>query len=142
MRVKVAVLAWILLVIVACQAINQAQYSWDRGPQAVGDPVVGAVPWWNDAVFYEVFVRSFQDSDGDGIGDLHGLIDRLDYLNDGDPGTTEDLGVTGLWLMPIAQSPSYHGYDTTDYYTVEEDYGTNDDFSGWSTQAHAPRHRA
>jgi len=84
--------------------------------------------WWNDAVFYEVFVRSFQDSDGDGIGDLQGLIDRLDYLNDGDPTTTDDLGVTGIWLMPVAQSPSYHGYDTTDYYTIEEDYGSNEDF--------------
>ena len=66
MRVKVAVLAWIALWAFAGLAINQAQYSWDRGPQAVGDPVVGAVPWWNDVVFYEVFVRSFQDSDGDG----------------------------------------------------------------------------
>ncbi len=136
-RVKVAVLAWIALWAFAGLAINQAQYSWDRGPQAVGDPVVGAVPWWNDVVFYEVFVRSFQDSDGDGIGDLRGLISRLDYLNDGDASTTEDLGVTGLWLMPVAQSPSYHGYDTTDYDTVEEDYGTNDDFRELVKQAHA-----
>ena len=53
-------------------------------------------PWWNDTVFYEVFVRSFYDSDGDGIGDFNGLTARLDYLNDGDPSTTTDLGVTGL----------------------------------------------
>jgi glycosidase len=92
--------------------------------------------WWNDSVFYEVFVRSFQDSDGDGIGDLQGLIDRLDYLNDGDPATTDDLGVTGIWLMPVAQSPSYHGYDTTDYYTVEEDYGSNEDFQRLIEEAH------
>ena len=65
----------------------------------------GGSPWWNDRVFYEVFVRSFADSDGDGIGDLRGLIDRLDYLNDGDPATSDDLGVTGLWLMPVAESP-------------------------------------
>ncbi len=97
-------------------------------PTASGDAVEVPNAWWNDAVFYEVFVRSFQDSDGDGIGDLQGLIDRLDYLNDGDPTTTDDLGVTGLWLMPVAQSPSYHGYDTTDYYTIEEDYGSNEDF--------------
>ena len=58
-------------------------------------------PWWDDAVFYEVFVRSFYDSDGDGIGDLQGVIEKLDYLNDGDPNTTDDLGVTGIWLMPI-----------------------------------------
>jgi glycosidase len=92
--------------------------------------------WWNDAVFYEVFVRSFQDSDGDGIGDLQGLIDRLDYLNDGDPATSDDLGVTGIWLMPVAQSPSYHGYDTTDYYAVEQDYGSNEDFKRLIDEAH------
>jgi alpha-amylase len=67
--------------------------------------------WWNNLVFYEIFVRSFYDSDGDGIGDLNGLIAKLDYLNDGDPSTTDDLGVGGIWLMPIAESPSYHGYD-------------------------------
>ena len=86
------------------------------------------VPWWADRVFYEVFVRSFADSDGDGIGDLRGLAQRLDYLNDGDPATDDDLGVTGLWLMPVAESPSYHGYDVIDYRAVEADYGTADDF--------------
>ena len=75
----------------------------------------GVAPWWRDRSFYEVFVRSFADSDGDGIGDLRGLIGKLDYLNDGDPSTTTDLGVTALWLMPVTESPSYHGYDVTDY---------------------------
>lgn len=96
----------------------------------------GELPWWNDRVFYEVFVRSFFDSDGDGIGDLPGLTQKLDYLNDGDPTTTDDLGVTGLWLMPIAQSPSYHGYDVVDYFTIEEDYGTNRDFEVFLEAAH------
>jgi glycosidase len=90
--------------------------------------VAPVVPWWHDRVFYEVFVRSFADSDGDGIGDLRGLTQRLDDLNDGDPATTADLGVTALWLMPVAESPSYHGYDVVDYRTIESDYGTNDDF--------------
>ncbi len=94
-------------------------------------------PWWNDAVFYEVFVRSFYDSDGDGIGDLNGLIEKLDYLNDGDPATSDDLGVTGIWLMPIMASPSYHGYDVTDYLTVNPDYGTNEDFLRFMDEAHA-----
>ena len=93
-------------------------------------------PWWADRVFYEVFVRSFADSDGDGIGDLRGLTDRLDYLNDGDPATTDDLGVTALWLMPVAASPSYHGYDVTDYRKVEADYGTADDFRALMAAAH------
>jgi len=96
----------------------------------------GAFPWWNDTVFYEVFVRSFADTDGDGVGDLRGLIDRLDYLNDGDPATDADLGVTGLWLMPITESPSYHGYDVTDYDHVDREYGTDDDFRELMAEAH------
>lgn len=93
-------------------------------------------PWWSDRVFYEVFVRSFQDSDGDGIGDLRGLIDRLEELNDGDPATTDDLGVTGLWLMPVAEALSYHGYDVTDYDAIEQDYGTSQDFTDLVAAAH------
>ncbi len=105
-------------------------------PSATGEPVATPAPWWNDAVFYEVFVRSYSDSDGDGNGDLTGLIDALDYLNDGDPATDDDLGVTALWLTPVMQSPSYHGYDTTDYRTIEEDYGTNAGFRRLVTAAH------
>src|SRR5215510_15903895 len=92
-------------------------------------PVAAQAPaWTRGATCYEIFVRSFQDSNGDGIGDLRGLISRLDYINDGNPRTHTDLGARCIWLMPVAQSPSYHGYDATDYYTVESDYGTNDDF--------------
>lgn len=89
--------------------------------------------WWRGATFYEVFVRSFADSTegplaGDGVGDLRGLIENLDYLNDGDPQTQGDLNVDALWLMPIHQSPSYHGYDVVDYFAVDDEYGTNEDF--------------
>ncbi|MBV9107899.1 MAG: alpha-amylase, partial [Gemmatimonadetes bacterium] len=79
--------------------------------------------WRRGGTCYEVFVRSFQDSNGDGIGDLNGLIQRLDYINDGDPNSTRSLGADCIWLMPVAESPSYHGYDVSDYYTVEKDYG-------------------
>ncbi|MBK9991621.1 MAG: DUF3459 domain-containing protein [Verrucomicrobia bacterium] len=84
--------------------------------------------WWRDATFYQIFVRSFADASsgqlsGDGIGDLQGLIEHLDYLNDGDPKTTTDLGVNALWLLPIHPSPSYHGYDVTDYFGVNPQYG-------------------
>lgn len=92
--------------------------------------------WWSDSVFYEIFVRSFYDSNGDGIGDFNGITEKLDYLNDGDPATTTDLGVTGLWLMPIFPSPSYHGYDVTDYYAVNSQYGTMDDFKRLLDEAH------
>jgi alpha-amylase len=93
--------------------------------------------WWQGAACYEIFVRSFMDSDGDGIGDFQGLISKLDYLNDGKPGEGDDLGVTCIWLMPIMESPSYHGYDVTDYETVESDYGTNEDFLAFMDAAHA-----
>jgi alpha-amylase len=81
------------------------------------------------AVYYEIFVRSFQDTTGDSIGDLQGVIERLDYL--------QDLGITGLWLMPIHPSPSYHGYDVTDYYGIHPDYGTLEDFRRLLDEAHA-----
>lgn len=79
-------------------------------------------------VYYEIFVRSFQDSDGDGIGDFRGVMERLDYL--------ESLGITGIWFMPIHPSPSYHGYDVTDYYDVNPDYGTMEDFQTLLNAAH------
>ena len=93
--------------------------------------------WWNDTVFYQIFVRSFYDSNGDGIGDFNGIIEKLDYLNDGDPRTTTDLGITGLWLMPINPSTSYHGYDVTDYYAVHPDFGTLEDFRRLIEACHA-----
>jgi glycosidase len=92
--------------------------------------------WTRGATCYEVFVRSFQDSNGDGIGDIPGLISRLDYINDGNPRTRRDLGARCIWLMPVAESPSYHGYDVSDYYRIEPDYGTNDDFKRLMTEAH------
>ncbi len=82
----------------------------------------------NYRTYYEVFVYSFCDSDGDGIGDLQGLISKLDYINDGDDTTDTDLGCNGIWLMPIGPSPTYHKYDVMDYYDIDSDYGTMEDF--------------
>lgn len=84
--------------------------------------------WWNDAVFYEAFVRSFYDSNNDGHGDLQGLIDKLDYLS--------ELGVDAIWLMPVCPSPSYHGYDITNYKAVQPVYGTKQDFINFADSAH------
>jgi glycosidase len=83
---------------------------------------------YGDRVFYEVFVRSFNDSNGDGVGDLKGLTQKLDYL--------KDLGIKGMWLMPINSSPSYHGYDVTNYYEINPQYGTIADFQELIKEAH------
>ncbi|MGQ0815069.1 MAG: alpha-amylase family glycosyl hydrolase [Gemmatimonadota bacterium] len=99
-------------------------------------PLAGQSDWRRNGVCYEVFVRSFYDSDGDGVGDLRGLIEKLDYINDGNPTTQRDLGASCIWLMPVAQSPSYHGYDVTNYYAINGDYGTNQDFKQLVTEAH------
>ena len=77
--------------------------------------------------YYEILVRSFADSDGDGIGDFRGLAAKMDYL--------VDLGITGIWLMPCFDSPSYHGYDTSDYYNINPDYGTMEDFEAFIAEA-------
>ena len=86
--------------------------------------------------FYEIFVYSFYDSDGDGIGDLQGVIQKLDYLNDGDDTTDTDLGVNGIWLMPIMQSTTYHKYDTMDYESIDWQYGKMEDFEQLIAECH------
>lgn len=86
--------------------------------------------------FYEIFVYSFYDSDGDGTGDLNGVLRQLDYLNDGDDSTDTDLGINGIWLMPIMPSTTYHKYDTTDYMDVDPEYGTLEDFQALLDACH------
>lgn len=115
-----------------------AALAWHAAPLAAQAPVGPHAPAWAQAggVCYEIFVRSFADSDGDGTGDLNGLTARLDYVNDGDPATDDDLGATCIWLMPIAESPSYHGYDVVNYYEINRDYGTNADFKRFMAEAH------
>jgi alpha-amylase len=78
--------------------------------------------------YYEIFVRSFYDSDGNGIGDIKGVIEKLDYLKDNDYKAMKDLGIDGIWLMPIMPSPTYHKYDVMDYYSIDPQYGTMEDF--------------
>ena len=69
---------------------------------------------------YQVFIYSFCDSDGDGIGDFNGLTSKLDYI--------KDLGFDSIWLLPFHKSPTYHKYDVIDYYSIDEEYGTMEDF--------------
>jgi glycosidase len=81
----------------------------------------------NYRVFYEIFVGSFSDSNGDGVGDIRGIINRMDYLNDGDINSGKSLGIQGIWLSPILASHSYHKYDVTNYYKIDQKFGTDDD---------------
>ena len=91
----------------------------------------------NCRAYYHIFVGSFSDSNGDGVGDLRGIINRFDYLNDGDPNSGVSLGVEGIWLSPIFTSPSYHKYDTTDYYEVDPKFGTMEDLQELIDLCHA-----
>ena len=90
----------------------------------------------NYRVFYEIFTGSFSDSNGDGIGDLKGITNRLDYLNDGNINSGKSLGIQGIWLTPIFASPSYHKYDVLDYYKVDYDFGSLDDLKELVSEAH------
>ncbi len=102
------------------QSVEPARAAWEDNPLQIIDD--------NYRTYYEVFVYSFCDSDGDGVGDLQGLISKLDYINDGDDTTDTDLGCNGIWLMPVNPSPTYHKYDVADYYGIDEEYGTLEDF--------------
>ncbi len=90
--------------------------------------------WWRHGAVYQIYPRSFQDSNGDGIGDLPGITSRLDHLNDGTPGS---LGIDAIWLSPFYPSPmADFGYDISDYADVHPDYGTLADFDELLAQAH------
>ena len=89
---------------------------------------LAAAEVWDEPNWYEVFVRSYKDSDGDGIGDLNGLLSRLDYIR--------DMGWRGLWLMPVMPSPSYHKYDVTDYFDIDGEYGTLEDMRALTAACH------
>lgn len=85
--------------------------------------------WWHDAVVYEIWPRSFKDADGDGHGDFRGMIQGLPHL--------QSLGVDAIWLTPVFEAPSYHGYDFEDFYAIERDYGTMADFEAFVAASHA-----
>ena len=90
--------------------------------------------WWKKAVCYQIYPRSFKDSDADGIGDLNGIISKLDYLNDG---TEKSLGIDAIWLNPVYPSPQYDfGYDITDITGIDPQYGSMQDFDRLLEEAH------
>lgn len=107
-----------------------AQPTVDVSSVGVGDTQSALPEGWQYGAFVEIFVRSYSDSNGDGVGDLKGLTQRLDYL--------QSLGITGIWLMPVNPSEDRdHGYSVTDYRNIEPAYGTLADFDELLQQAHA-----
>ncbi len=104
--------------------------SWDSAPVALAASTNGLPPHWRDGVFMQIFVRAYKDSNGDGVGDLQGLISKLDYL--------QALGVHGIWLMPIYPNQDHdHGYAVTDYRNVATEYGSLADLDALLAAAHA-----
>ena len=90
--------------------------------------------WWKSAVIYQIYLRSFYDSNNDGIGDLKGVIEKLDHLNDGNGG---GLGIDAIWISPFFPSPQADfGYDVSEYCDIDTDYGTLEDFERLVNEAH------
>lgn len=86
--------------------------------------------WWHNKVAYQIYPKSFNDTNGDGIGDIKGIIDKLDYL--------KKLGIDIIWISPIYQSPFVdQGYDISDYYRIDEKFGTMEDFDTLLEEAKA-----
>ncbi len=109
-------------IIVSCVGACLDMHGFAQAPDNVGDP------WWKHAVIYEIYPRSFQDSNGDGMGDLNGITQRLDYL--------QDLGVDAIWIAPLYPSPQVDfGYDISDYQNVDPQYGTLADFDRLAAEA-------
>ena len=90
---------------------------------------MSSLKWWENAVIYQIYPRSFQDSNDDGIGDLKGITSRLNYLS--------ELGVDAIWISPFFKSPQKDfGYDVSDYYNINPEYGTLEDFELLINKAH------
>lgn len=121
MKKFLALLLALLMLTGCASAGGQTQASASRTEEALAQIAqLGTSPDDNYRTWYEIFVYSFCDSDGDGIGDLQGVISKLDYL--------QELGINGIWFMPIHPSTSYHKYNVSDYYAIDPDYGTLEDF--------------
>ena len=141
----VSLLAFVLLVatliatLTACDAfgnktvrktvIRQSSTTEDKDPTdnpISGDPVLDPIND-NNRTLYQIYVRSFADGNGDGKGDIRGIIEVFDYLNDGDIAHGNDLGVQAIWLTPIFHGNSGHKYDAIDFYSIDPEFGTEED---------------
>lgn len=122
----------LLILLAAVMMLPMTACNKEKG---VKEPMVDRIDD-NYRTMYQVFVGSFSDANNDGVGDLRGIINRLDYLNDGDINSGHDLGVQGIWLSPIFKSPSYHKYDASDYYAIDWRFGTEEDLKELLDKCH------
>jgi len=121
---KLLLFSLLLSVIVSCNENKKTSNATIQPEQSIDKK------WWKEAIVYQIYPRSFQDTDGDGVGDLQGIINRLDYV--------KDLGVTAVWLNPIYSSPNDdNGYDVSDYRNIMSDFGTMEDFDTMLSEMHA-----
>ncbi|WP_370175373.1 glycoside hydrolase family 13 protein [Leeuwenhoekiella palythoae] len=121
---KLLLFSLLLSVIVSCIENKKTSNTSTEPEQSIDKK------WWKEAIVYQIYPRSFQDTDGDGVGDLQGIINRLDYV--------KDLGVTAVWLNPIYSSPNDdNGYDVSDYRNIMSDFGTMEDFDTMLSEMHA-----
>ncbi|MEE3225216.1 MAG: alpha-amylase family glycosyl hydrolase, partial [Bacteroidota bacterium] len=121
---KLLLFSLLLSVIVSCNENKKTSNTSTEPEQSIDKK------WWKEAIVYQIYPRSFQDTDGDGVGDLQGIINRLDYV--------KDLGVTAVWLNPIYSSPNDdNGYDVSDYRNIMSDFGTMEDFDTMLSEMHA-----
>ena len=101
------------------------------------DTQSNSLQWWQTGVIYQIYPLTFADANGDGVGDLQGIIKKLDYLNDGNPNSETSLGIDAIWLSPINKSPMIdNGYDVSDYYEINEKFGTLEDFEILIAECH------
>lgn len=115
------------LMLAGCSDVPKQEAVNDNAAVSVSAEYIA--PWWQAAVFYQIWPRSFYDSSGDGHGDFNGMTAKLPYL--------QQLGIDAIWLTPMFEAPSYHGYDFTEFYQVESDYGTMAEFEAFIRAADA-----
>ena len=123
----------------SAQGETESQTSEVKPGNNAPDPIKGIKATASNDKYrnvYQIFVNSFCDSNGDGIGDINGIISQLDYINDGDPEKGEDLGADAIWLTPVMPSKSYHKYDVEDYYDIDKNFGTLKDYEKLLSECH------
>lgn len=123
------------------KAPKNVSYEIDKTTINPGQQLDNSKDWYKDAIFYHLWVKAFNDGKyEDGIGDIPGIIKKLDYLNDGNPNTNTDLGITAIWLSPIFEcgykGENMHGYDTTDYFNINDRFGKKKDLEKLLIEAH------